>query len=165
MERLRPGLERRLESFARQGRSLDEILPAEKAADRMLATIPRASPWNDLLGPFYTTVQVAKLLGAVSRQALADRRRRRTLLALKTADGVLVYPAFQFDERYRILEGLPAVVQVLAGSGVDDWTLAGWLVSPSVALEGRSPVEWLREQRAREPLLELAEETAERFER
>lgn len=119
--------------------------------------------WDDLLGPFYTTRQVAKLLGAVSRQAVADRRRRRTLLALRKADGVVVHPAFQFDEQNRVLEGLPAVLQVLAASGVDEWTLAGWLVSPAGSLEGKTPIAWLREGRDPKPLLALAQDASERF--
>jgi len=164
MKHLRPALERRLEHLAEGGRSLEEIGPADAAADRMLATIPCPTTWDDLLGPFYTTGQVAKLLGAVSRQAVADRRRRRTLLALRTADGVVVHPVFQFDEQNRVLEGLPAVLQIVAASGVDEWTLAGWLVSPSTPLEGKSPIEWLREGRDHAPLLALAEETSERFE-
>ncbi len=70
---------------------------------------------------------------------MADRRERRTLLGLKTADGIVVYPTFQFNHHNQVLAGLPEILQCFRGSGMDDWTLAGWLVAPmSQSLEGRS---------------------------
>jgi hypothetical protein len=127
--------------------------------------VPEPSRWDDLLGPFYTTGQVGKLLGGVSRQAVADRRERRTLLGLKTADGVIVYPAFQFGERNEVIPGLPEVLQCFRDGSLADWTLAGWLVSPSRALESRSAVEWLRLGLDPEPVLDLARDAARRFSR
>lgn len=67
------------------GRSLEELGSPEELAERMVATVPEPSPWGEL-GPFYSTRKVAKLLGGVSRQAIADRRKRGTLLGLRTAD-------------------------------------------------------------------------------
>jgi hypothetical protein len=46
---------------------------------------------------------------------------------------------------------------------VDDWTVAGWLVSPSRALSGLSVVEWLRLGRELESALVLARDAARRF--
>lgn len=162
---VRKALRERGTSFAKHGRSLEDIGPAEELARKMVGVVPEPSRWDDLLGPFYTTAKVSQILGGVSRQAVADRRERRTLLGLKTSDGVLVYPAFQFDERNEILPGLPEVLQVFRGNRSDDWTLAGWLRSPSRALEGRSPVEWLRSGRDPEPVLSLARDAARRFSR
>lgn len=160
---LRRALEERRSSYAEHGRSLEEIGPPEELARRMVGVVPEPSRWDDLLGPFYTTSKVAEILGGVSRQAVADRRERQTLLALRTADGTLVYPAFQFGEHNEILAGLPEVLRCLRGSGVDDWTLAGWLVSKLRPLEGRSPVDWLRLGGDPEPVLRLAREAARRF--
>jgi hypothetical protein len=123
------------------------------------------SRWDDSLGPFYTTAQVAMLWNGVSRHAVSDCRERLTLLGLKTTDGVIVYPTFQFDEFNKVLVGLPEVLQCFRSSGVDDWTLAGWLISPSRILEGRSAVEWLRLGLDLEPILRLARDTARRFSR
>jgi hypothetical protein len=131
----------------------------------MVGAIPEPSRWDDLLGPYYTTAKVSQILGGVSRQAVADRRERRTLLGLKTADGVLVYPAFQFDEKNEVLAGLPEVLQAFRGSGADDWTLAGWLRSPSRALEGHSPVEWLASGGDPEAAFRIARGAARRFSR
>ena len=161
--RLRDGLRRRLAEHARQGHSLDEIGSTEEIASRMLDVLPESSHWNEVLGPFYTTRQVANLLGGASRQALADRRKRGTLLGLKTTDGVLVYPAFQFDEKRRVVSGLSEVLRCFCDVDVDDWTIAGWLVSSLDALEGHSAVGWLRQGGQLEPVLDLARDTARRF--
>jgi hypothetical protein len=161
--RLRQGLEERLSSYVEHGRSLDEFGSADELAARMLQEVPAVSRWNDVLGPFFGTHQVTRMCGGISRQALADRRERRTVLGLKTADGVVAYPAFQFDAKNQVLKGLPEVLQCFRGVEVDDWTVAGWLVSPSRALEGHSVVEWLRLGRELERVLVLARDAARRF--
>lgn len=161
--RLREGLRRRLGEHARQGHSLDEIGSTEEIARRMLDVLPEPSHWNEVLGPFYTTRQVASLLGNASRQALADRRKRGTLLGLKTSDGTLVYPSFQFDESRRVVPGLAEVLRSFRDVDVDGWTVAAWLVSASSALDGCSVVEWLRRGGDLEPVLALAQDTARRF--
>jgi hypothetical protein len=158
-EQVRQGLEERLE-----GRSAEEIGSPEELARRMLDALPpKPSRWDRLLGPFYGTSQVARLLGGVSRQALADRRQRGTLLGLKTTDGVVVYPVFQFDEKNKLLPGLSEVLQCFRGGGVDEWTLAGWLVARSRALGDRSVVEWLRQGLELQTALALARDAARRF--
>ena len=162
-QQVRAGLEERLSSYTEQGRSLEKIGRPEDVARRMLATVPEPSRWDDLLGPFYSGGQVAKLLGGISRQAVADRRERRTLLGLKTADGVVVYPIFQFNHRNEVLPGLPEILQCFRDSGVDDWTLAGWLVSSMSTLDGRSIIQALRDGVDMTPLLTLARDAARRF--
>lgn len=159
---LRPALRKRLTMYVRQGGRLESIGSAEELVGRMLDAVPRPSRWDDLLGPFYDTTEMARLLGGISRQAVAERRRRRTLLALKTSDGILVYPTFQLDEHNAVVAGLAEVLQSF-GDEVDGWTLAGWLVSPSRALDGLSAVEWLRQKRDAAPVLALARDAARRF--
>lgn len=148
--------------YAERGRSLEELGPPEQVAERMVATVPLPSPWGEL-GPFYSTRKVAKLLGGISRQAIADRRKRGTLLGLRTADGVWVYPEFQFDDHHAVLSGLAEILKILRPSGVDEWTLASWLTSPMRPLEGRSPIDWLRRGEDRETLLTLVRDAARRF--
>jgi hypothetical protein len=82
-----------------------------------------------------------KVLGGISWQAVAERRESRTLLGLQTADGLVVYPTFQFNHGDEILTGLPEILESFRGGGVDDWTLAGWLVSPLASLGGRSVIQ------------------------
>ncbi len=154
----------RLEArYAERGRSLAELGPPQEVAERMVASLPSPSRWDKLLGPFYGPSQVAKVLGNISRQAVAERRQRRTLLGLRTADRRWVYPLFQFDRRNRVLAGLPEVLRILADSGIDDWSLAGWLMSPLRSLAGRTAVEWLRDGRDSTTLLDVTRDAAHRF--
>ena len=164
-DRVRHGLEERLTQLVEHGRSLAEIGAPAELAERMLAAVPAPSRWDDLLGPFYTTSEVSRRLGGISRQALADRRERRTILALKTADGVLVYPAFQFGEGNQVIGGLAEALQSFRGAEVDDWTVAAWLVGRSRSLGGRSPIDWLREGRDPATVLALARDAARRLSR
>jgi hypothetical protein len=155
---------KKLESaYSARGRSLTDLGSLDSLCERMVAAIPAPSLWDDLLGPFYGPGQIAKLLGGVSRQAVADRRGRGTLLGLKTADGVWVYPKFQLGLDNEILPGLPAVLKTLLDSKVDDWTLAGWLVSPLETLGGSSPIQWLERREDPEIPLLLAHDAALRF--
>lgn len=109
-------------------------------ADRVLDP---AVVWQEQFGAFYDTNGVCQLLGRddepVSRQAV---HKRKGLLALTTGSGQVVYPAFQF--RGRILApGLDRVLETLPVDLVSGWTLASWLVSPEVELDGDRPVEVL----------------------
>lgn len=162
-ESLREALAERLAAYSRAGHSLAELGRADELAERMLAAVPSPSRWDDLLGPFHDTRGVTRLLGGVSRQAVADRRERRTLLGLKTADGVLVYPAFQFDEHNEVLPGLAAVLQCFDPEAADDWTLAGWLVAKQQALDGETVIEWLRGGGDPDRAVALARDAARRF--
>jgi hypothetical protein len=150
-------------SYAERGRSLADVASPQELAARMVAVVPRPSQWDDLLGPFYGGAQIAEVLGGISRQAVAERRERRTLLGLKTADGHWVYPVFQLDERNTVLPGLSDLLRALAESGVDDWSLAGWLVSPLRSLAGRTPIEWLLQSGDLAALLAAGREAARRF--
>jgi hypothetical protein len=142
-EHVRKALELLDAHWQAQGRSLADLGSPEELAGRMLAVVPEPSPWDNQLGPVLTTAGVARLLGGVSRQAVAERRRRRTLLALRTADRELVYPVFQFD-RGDVLPGLGEVMASFGGSSVDDWTVAGWLTARHDELGGASVPAWLK---------------------
>lgn len=162
---IRDALESVAADYEERGRSLRELGSAKEIAARMLATVPSPSRWDEALGPFYSTSKVSQLLGDVSRQAIADRRKRRTLLGLRTVDGVVVYPVFQFDDRNEVLEGWSDVLQTFDPKDVDDWTLAAWLVARQETLGGLSVVDWLRAGRPKDAVLSLARAQATRFAR
>jgi hypothetical protein len=157
------GLNDLADRYAAAGRNLEELGSPAALAERMVASLPSPSPWNQAVGPFYSASQITEIFGGVSRQAVADRRDRRTLLALRTRDGQWVYPVFQFGRDGQVVKGLSELLQILAPSGVDDWTLAGWLSSPLRSLGGTSPRAWLAEGRPLEPLLVVARDAARRF--
>lgn len=117
-------------------------------AGRMTAALPRAAhPLDVELGPFYDTAGLSGWWG-VSRQALADRVRRGTLLACRTADGHLVYPAFQFARDGSVRPGIVDAVAVFARQRVDGWTAAVWFTTPSPAFDHGSAVDHLVVHRA-----------------
>lgn len=113
----------------------------------LLAVMPQFDgPWGPAIGPVYRTDQVRMLFGNVSRQALNDRVKRSTLLALTTRDGINVYPAWQFTDGH-VLPGLAEVLKVFAddehGEIVDSWTLASWLRTGLDEFDGGSVVDRL----------------------
>ena len=90
MVQLKRNIKRARSAYRGQNRDLSDLGTPEALAGRMAAAIPLPSPWDEVLGPFYGTGQVRRLLGGITRQAVDDRVRRRRLLALRTADGKYV---------------------------------------------------------------------------
>ncbi len=159
---LKPTLRSRLMKLEEQGHDAEVVHSASGYAQRMLTAVPEPSAWDRLLGPFYRTRQVADILG-LSPAAVTRRKHRRSLLGLKTEDGMLVYPAFQFDSNNRLLNGLPATLRCFRDVPVDDWTLAGWLTSPHDALGGYSVLEALQSGVPQDGIVAFARDTARRF--
>jgi hypothetical protein len=152
----------RLAGLASGGDLSERLGPPDALAEAILALVPEPSPWTAAIGPVYRTDQVRRLLGGMSRQALADRVRRRTILALHTADGRVVYPTYQFRER-AVVRGLSDVLKVFEPAVVDPWTLAAWLHAGQAALGGSSVVAWLLADRPPEQALAIARSAATRW--
>jgi hypothetical protein len=126
----------------RAGNEAREVLgdPAEFATRAVQATAPLPSPWNELVGPFTRSEGVQARLG-ISRQAVASKATRRRLLRVVSADGVHLYPVWQFSGK-SVLNGLPPVLALFPEAAVDGWTVAGWLRTEDVEL-GESPYDVL----------------------
>jgi len=110
-------------------------------AEQMLAVVPRAHLYDEVVGPFHSIEGVRRLLG-ISRQAVFDRVKRGTLLQVRTSDDLALYPAFQFsgtdvDPRVR------AVLIQFRDAPVDGWTVATWFGVPAEELGGVTPKAWL----------------------
>lgn len=118
---------------------------------------PRHSQWDELVGPFMLSEKVEALLG-VSREAVDAMARSRRLLRVISADGVSLFPCFQFDGNHMV-PGLPEVLTLFAEDKVDGWTVAGWLRTPDVELGG-SPYEVL--QRGEDDQVRMAAQMAAR---
>jgi len=144
----------RLDELVAAGVPLESLGSPDQVADQLAAALPAARHAYDLeLGPFYDTAGLTRWL-AVSRQALADRVRRGSLLACRTQDGHLVYPAFQFDGSGAIRTGLAPVLKIFTGH--DGWLVATWLVTATDALDGSSAIDWLALGRDRVTVATLA---------
>lgn len=141
-------VDERLRDAAGRGVAAGDLGDPVELAHRMVSAIPRpAHPLDVELGPFYDTAGLCDWWG-VSRQALADRVRRGRLLACRTDDGHLVYPALQFSREGAVRPGLLEVIGVMARANVDGWTAAVWMTTPSPVLDGESAVDHLVVHRA-----------------
>jgi hypothetical protein len=161
--RVSAGLARRIGALQQQGQHAAALGDPDEIAARMLATVPEPSPWAEL-GPYYSTAGLARVLGGVSRQAIEERRRRRTVLALRTADDVWVYPAFQLDDHNRVVRGLADVLDRFHPRARDDeWMVASFLAAAQPGLDGRTVVDHLRAGGDLAPALALADERAARW--
>lgn len=129
-----------------EGREPGEVLgDPEALADRALAAqAPVPSPWDERIGPFLRSEGVQARLG-ITRQAVAAKAARRRLLRVFTADGVALFPVWQFEDGW-VVPGLPEVLALFPEKAVDGWTLAGWLRSIDVELGG-VPLDLLRQGR------------------
>lgn len=126
--------------------------PAERPEPRDLAksltaSLPAApdelDPHFKGIGPFYDTEGAIVQLGGISKQALAGRRERHTVLAMKTKDGFWLYPAWQFTGDGHVHDVLLPVVKELAP--LNGWSAGVWLVKEHPDLNGRSPRKALAE--------------------
>jgi hypothetical protein len=145
--------------LAAQGRTLGDLGDLDELAARMVSALPTQHPYDEPLGPFYDTTGLVSWLG-VSRQAVADRVRRGTLLACRTQDGHLVYPAWQFARDGAVRPGVVEAVGEFARRGADGWSTALWLTTPSDVFGGQSAVDYLVVHRASRAAVQLVASTA-----
>lgn len=126
------------------GRRLDQMLASNDVTDfstgaeratvnAMTDAALSANRINDRLGAFYTTERARKVLGGISRQAVRERVRNNRLLRVTTADGVVLFPAFQFSNGV-VVPGLQKLLSVLLSGNVEGWTVAYWLTARVQAL-------------------------------
>lgn len=135
-------LRRRDPDGAQLSRADDPDELARAVAERI---VDFSAGWVEHLGPFYDSASVAELLARngdpITKQAVS---KRKGLLSLTTGSGQVVFPAFQFRDR-RLVPGLPKIFGELPEDVVSRWTLASWLVSPDVDLDGARPIDVLHD--------------------
>ena len=135
------------------GRNLDQMVAANEVTDfsgdagratinAMTEAALATNRINDRIGAFYTTDRVRKMLGGISRQAVSDRVRNDRLLRVTAADGVLLFPAFQFNNG-AVVSGLQRLLKVLLSDGTNGWTVTYWLTARIGQLGESSPLDVL----------------------
>jgi hypothetical protein len=114
----------------------------ERSALEMAALARSFKRRRELLEGSLTAPQVADLLDT-TRQTPHDRVKGGTLLAVLDR-GAWRFPAWQFDPEGPdgVVEGLPEVLRALHASPM---AKASWLMRPNQYLEGRTPLEVLKE--------------------
>lgn len=98
---------------------------------------------RELLADSITSTKVAELLGCENRSTVRDRRNAKRILGIKDK-GVYKYPLWQFDPQGDdgVIDGFP---EVLAALDVSDFTKLNWLMKPHLAMNGKTPVEMLKQ--------------------
>ena len=116
--------------------------PAQAAALELRAGQEAFARRRHLLTGALTAPEAARLLGT-TRQTPHDRAGKGALLAILD-QGRLLFPAWQFDPEgpNGVLAGLPDVLRALDVSPLGK---ASWLTRISPYLEGRTPLQALRE--------------------
>jgi hypothetical protein len=127
------------------GSRLERVDDASALARETAAkAVDTAAIWEQHLGALYDVEGVRALLGhdgrPISRQAVS---KRKSLLALETGSGRVVYPSFQFVDRAPV-PGIDKVLMKLPERLVSRWTVASWFVSRQRELGGETPIAALR---------------------
>ena len=140
------------------GRDLTTLGSADDIVDRMVSTLPDSGQeLAQAVGPVFHSGSLQTWLG-ISRQALNQHVQARRILRLITADGVSVYPGFQFDNDGERLPHIKDILDVLAEGSDDPWTWALWLTS--VDDTGTTNAEYLRTGHWQMVLNEAQEDSA-----
>lgn len=139
---------------------LEEAIRSGADPVELAAVVTASMPSSfDAYGPFYDTSGVTRWLG-ISRQAVEKRAAARRMLAVKTSDGHVLYPAWQFDSTTRTVPRmLQEVLAVLLPAAESPWSVAAWLRTPVVD-GGRDAIDSIRDGHGDEVLAEARRDAA-----
>jgi hypothetical protein len=112
-------------------------------AERILAALPSSNVWDAELGPFYEGSALAKWKG-IARPSVYKAVKERRAVGLKTSDGDILFPSFQFDATGQYLPELRKVLDLLDPNNQDPWGDALWLRTPFDTADGPTPAALLR---------------------
>lgn len=129
---------------------------------RMVAVVPRRSPWPDQIGPVYTTEGLAEVLGLEPTE-VELMRIKRLVLALHTEEGDWLYPAAQLSSAPDVIAGLGDLISLFEPGSIDDYTLASWLLTPRSVFDGLSAVQWLEQRGLDTHIKTVVRDIARRF--
>jgi hypothetical protein len=107
-------------------------------------------------GGAYDLDQVRTLLRGISRQAIDKRVQDGSLLAVPGPSNHRSFPTLQFNADGTVVEGLKSVREALPTD--DPWTVLNFLAQPDDRLNGRKPIDLLKEGK-----VELVIEAARRL--
>lgn len=128
----------------------DQVSPVTVPAGVPATEVPSDSltdTLSDRIGPFYDTGGLRDWF-QISSETVDTQVQSGELLALVTADGFRLFPAFQMDEGGHPLPHLREVLAELDPEQVDPWGAAVWLNAASEDLGGLTPAAALRIERA-----------------
>lgn len=98
-------------------------------------------------GGSLSSEEVAHLLGLSKRQSVDYQRKEKALVAWRTSAGKWRYPRWQFNKN----GALPEMKQCLRALATDnEWGAMIFFLSPRYSLDGRRPLDLLREGKVEE---------------
>ena len=153
-----------LEFAQAAGEILGERPMSPQVARRAALLAAAEQVWEGELGPLLTSRQVRGLLGNVSRQRVDELLRARRLIGLRDSGGSRRFPAFQFEDGRPSLPLIEAF-WIVADATASEWTAASWCATNDDALDGHSPVQWLRSAGSTDRLMAVARQDAARLSR
>lgn len=124
-----------------------------------LSAVRRLEEQIVLEGGYVDLDELEAILG-VGKPAIAQRRRNHKLFALKKGDKNYQYPVFQFDGD-KVMNGLLELLETLREKGLDGYHAVSYLLAKFDFLDGKRPLDLLREGTAED--LNLVLEHAQRF--
>lgn len=113
------------------GAGAPELVGAAESDRRLSARAVEGAPETLL-----TSDELAARAGLRSRQSVHDWLKKGRIVGWRGAKRGYVFPAGQFDERGRPLDGLDSVV----GQFVDGYAAWVWLTAPRPSLDGAKPL-------------------------
>lgn len=121
----------------------DVLADAERRGARMRFELVGAE------GGAVDSARFGKLLGGIDEQEVEDLREAGEVLAFPVGCGEHLYPLWQVRSGAP-MAGLPEVLGSFGGVADDPWMQATFFLSPEPRLDGRRPLDVLRERRVRD---------------
>jgi hypothetical protein len=95
-----------------------------------------AQEWEAKVGPFLSAVVASERFN-ISLYELTSNAAAKLILSVKTGDGTVLFPEFQFTGAS--FEQLQKVLKAMDPHDIDPWGCALWLTAARSDLEGLSP--------------------------
>jgi hypothetical protein len=137
----------------RNEEALEQVQKSDPLARAFLDGLDARARLIKQNGGVFKTEEVADYLG-ITPQAVNKRRALRQLVGITFRKRGYVFPAWQFTDRGTV-RGLEDVLAALADH--DEWTQNVFFINPNTSLNGRRPLDLLRQGEVHE-VLEAAKE-------
>jgi len=121
--------------------------------------------WDEAIGPMRTASEVDLQPPSSTGAGIATAARTVMLLFATDESGEDLYPAFQFDEDNRPFPAIEPCLREFLAAELDPYTTAAWFVTSQQNLSGLSPVDWMRDGRADNILIDAARRSAALYRR
>lgn len=117
----------------------NDVTPAE--LEKAISIAAAGPKWRENIGPWFSDEGVAKALD-VSAETVSEMAEAGAFIELETADHVIVFPAFQFEDGKVVQALVQAHARLTSEGNMSAWTAASWLMTSDDRLSGESVRDW-----------------------